>query len=368
MQCEICEKSNEKIWGVEKGIIPNRYYSSINQTQYFEQEIFFCSQCDYIFNKHSIPESEMYKDYVYRTPNTSEDDEAVKVISKIIKDENIKTVFEVGGNNGVFAKKILDKSFDVSEYLIWDKVNSSEAHEKLQFQNKYLTSSTVPAKADLVIVRHAFAHNSSITKFSINIADKFDPEFIYIECADWVKTRLNRDFSQLYPEHFYCLSGKSVERLFSKLNYFKLAEVNLRIHNGSFGLLLGKKGRHEDSNVGTKNHRVVQDIQDWIADVNSFWNELRISDLNIWGCSAKFLFTINALNLKNKEQIKMVIDSTANKQGMFPPGLACPVSPEPNSISGEDLSFIVGARNFASQIEKKITTLSPNYSSIIPPF
>jgi hypothetical protein len=310
----------------------------------------------------------MYEDYVYRSPNTSEDVEAVSIITRLIDEENIKTVSEVGGNNGVFAKKILDKALNIDEYLIWDKVKNSKTHPKLHFKNEFLTKSTEPTEVDLVIVRHAFAHNASISKFADNIIEKFNPDFIYIECADWFETLVNRDFSQLYSEHFYCLSGKAIAKLFHKENYAKLTEIKLGIHNGSFGLLLSRKVENKKFITEAKSYDVSREIKAWVTDVNDFWYKLKTSDLNIWACSAKFIFTINALELKNIEKIKIVIDSTEDKHNKFPPGLFCPVSPELKTIKDENLNFIIGARNFASQVENKIRTLSTNYSAIIPPF
>ena len=49
----------------------------------------------------------MFKDYVYRSPDTSDDINAVNLILSLIKDKNIKTISEVGGNNGVFEKNFI---------------------------------------------------------------------------------------------------------------------------------------------------------------------------------------------------------------------------------------------------------------------
>ena len=92
MDCEICERISEKVWDVEKSVIPNRYYDFPNQTAYFQQETYFCQNCNFIFNKHPISEEEMFKDYVYRSPDTSDDINAVNLILSLIKDKNIKTI------------------------------------------------------------------------------------------------------------------------------------------------------------------------------------------------------------------------------------------------------------------------------------
>ena len=60
-------------------------------------------------------------------------------------------------------------------------------------------------------------------------------------------------------------------------------------------------------------------ISTWTDEVKSFW--LKIKNKNkkiaVWGCSAKFLFTYSALELKFIQSISYIIDSTPEKNNFI---------------------------------------------------
>jgi ubiquinone/menaquinone biosynthesis C-methylase UbiE len=377
MKCSVCCSPASNVWEIASGIIPNHYHKELKKEKKSSQGIFFCETCQTLENVHSFSEDDLFSNYVYRTPNTSMDEEIANYLATFINKNNIEKVVEVAGNNGIFAKKVidlLDKDIDIT---IVDKVKLDVNDRRIHHINSFLEENNrdlfSKIKSDLVIVRHALAHNKDIKKFLHNIIDILNPKFIYIENASLLSTYEKDDFSQLYSEHFYQISPKTISTLAQNNNFF-LNEINyFEIHNGSFGALISKEMNEfkiSDSE-SISSEELKSKISAWSKSVEDFWNILKTKDkkIAVWGCSAKFLFTYSALNLSSIKKLSYVIDSTPEKEGLYAPGTSVKVIGEDkvNNLE-DDLLFVIGARNFEQHITSKILTLNPKAHVFIPPF
>ena len=86
-----------------------------------------------------------------------------------------------------------------------------------------------------------FAHNPDPILIAQNISKVVKPDgFVYIENASFYSTIKNRDFSQMYVEHFFSLSPESIKVIFDRFGFQVYRVKNFDIHNGSFGIILKK--------------------------------------------------------------------------------------------------------------------------------
>jgi hypothetical protein len=376
-QCDICSKNIENVWTINKGIAPNCYSRLPDNYSVSAQKIFFCENCQTLSNHHNFTLEDLFGDYVYRTPNTHMDEEIVKCLSAYIKQNSIKKIVEVAGNNGIFAQKLIDdldsKDIDIT---VVDKVklvvNDTRIHHIDAFIDSKNISIFKDINPDLVIVRHALAHNNSIKTFFRDIIEILNPKKIYIENASLFSTFEKKDYSQLYSEHFYQVSPVSISNLANQFGY-KLSNINnFRIHNGSFGIFL-EKGKSLDINNSypISSDNLKNSIDEWANESKEFWTNIALQDkkIVIWGCSAKFLFTYSALELFKIKPISSIIDSTIEKQGLYAPGTSVRVADEDCIESNpDDLIFVIGARNFKNVILDKIKEKYGNANIYCPPF
>jgi len=373
MRCEICTNKLASVHQFTNSPIPNDYYVKPSIIA-CEQNIFYCNKCFYVKNAHQFDVEQIFNNYSYRTPQSNQDQGTVDFLKQKIRDFKIKSIIEIGGNNGVFAEKLLVQAPKILTYDIWDRVPLVSQNDRITHNDQYLSdSSTSKNEIDLVIVRHAFAHNSSISSFAKNIIEIINPKYLYIECADWGQTLKNSDFSQLYTEHYYCLSSKSVSQLFKKYGFNENERVNIPIHNGSFGIFLSKNAalKHNDDTLTEIDQEIVQiAIETWANECRKFWKEfIETKSFIIWGCSAKLVFTLNTLGIDFNHGLKQIVDNTAQKEGLFPPGFNVPISNECDIINSKDFDVIlIGARNFSEEISAKINRIIPHAEIIVPPF
>jgi hypothetical protein len=381
IKCDICSKDIENIWMIQNGIAPNCYSKVPDSFSVSSQNIFFCEHCQLLSNHHKFSLEDLFNDYAYRTPNTNMDEEIIKCLSDFIKLHSIKKIAEVAGNNGIFSQKLLNEidSNDISISII-DKVTLAVSDKRIEHidafidpKNAYLFEDINP---DLVIVRHALAHNYSIRNFFRDIAEIFNPNKIYIENASLFSTFKKKDYSQLYSEHFYQVSPISIQYLANEFGYDVTSVNNFEIHNGSFGIFLEKnKNKNKNKNINNSYSisckNLKKSIDEWVKQSREFWTNIasKNKEIVIWGCSAKFLFTYSALELSNIKPISYIIDSTIEKQGLYAPGTSIMVSDEDSiKTNSDNLIFIIGARNFEDLIVKKIKNKNKNASIYCPPF
>lgn len=360
MICEICKENLEIVWNIENSVIPNVYRNTVTTDfKISSQTTYHCAKCNYAKNVHDFSLNDIFCGYTYRSPLTNLDDAVATKISNFCVKKNIKKIVEIGGNNGVFANKIVSHMPELRDYTIYDKV-PLEAHSRiLTHKEEFLSSTTQNYKADFVITRHAFAHNESILKFARNIVEKFSPEHIYVECADWILTHSNKDFGQLYSEHYYCLSALSVYKLFASYGYGVADIDSFNIHNGSFGLFLSKGSSGKIKNMSYSNSAIHDDIVKWKENICRIWNNANDRPIIIWGSSAKIVFIINALGLSTR-YVKRIHDTTNAKCELFPPGIDVCISPEQEDVVDYgSYSVIVGAKNFSSILVPKIKKKYP---------
>jgi len=375
--CDICGADMSAIWEINNGIAPNVYRDEIDEVKTSPQRMLFCPSCQIIENKHDFTNDDLYKNYAYRTPRTSMDDEIVKFLSQFLIENNIKNVVEVAGNNGVFASKIVNETqiFDL-EYIVVDDVEFDVSDHRikhirsfLQYEKRELFSNINP---ELVIIRHALAHNKSVNKFFQSIVDILNPKYIYVENASLEATVENLDYSQLYSEHFFHLTSFSVAKLGHKFGFNTQCVEYFDIHNGSFGILMTKGDQNKEvASPEFTESQLINSIQSWTLSVKKYWQEIagKNKKVVVWGSSAKFLFTYSALDLKDICRVTYLVDSTPAKVGLYAPGIITRVINEKSVAElTDDVVFVIGARNFAEYITAKILDVDLRADISCPPF
>ena len=96
MKCSVCCSPASNVWEIASGIIPNHYHKELKKEKKSSQGIFFCETCQTLENVHSFSEEDLFSNYVYRTPNTSMDEEIANYLATFINKNNIEKVVEVG--------------------------------------------------------------------------------------------------------------------------------------------------------------------------------------------------------------------------------------------------------------------------------
>ena len=377
MYCSICKNPMQNVLTTDHSVCVNNY-SLKPETQYVEQEAFYCNECQYIKNQHPWTMEQLFGAYAYTSPSTKLLSPILDRLEEFCREHDINSICEVGGNNGLFLSE-LQKRWPNATYHNIDKWHDSILHPNIEtvctFVDDTSKAHLKSLKPQLVICRHMLAHNPDATKLVNNIISQLhEPKFLYIENSDFERTIALDDYGQLYPEHFYAFSKNAIAGLLKSSNYSLTKAFDFEIHNGSFGCLF-TAGIGEGIELDTiaAETKLDQRIANWKKSCLDFEKRIEKEErpIAVVGISAKFVFTCNAI-LTDAMRLKVdqIYDSTKKKEGMYPPGFNTKVQSERqlSEFSKHGL-LVVGARNFFPEIKAKLIAQGFNSENIItPPF
>jgi len=382
MQCNVCKKGvYKKTLTFKNTPVVNNYKKEKFSVRKTNSEILFCEICQSIKNHHDLTPNEIFENYSYSSFNTEHLKPIEDYISDLCSEKKIKNILEVGCNNGIFLERVTNLNDEVDNVTGVDPSAPKKSNNKrISFIKKFFNANIIKENKlekayDLIIARHMFAHvpNPEIVASQIAMCAS-ENSYVYIENANLENTIVNKDFSQLYLEHFYAFTPKSIEKIFLQYG-FEIEHVSqFSIHNGSFGVLL-KKSSQPIAKIFNQNTYSAEyvgiRISEWLDVCKEFFDNLNSSNNFIWGVTAKSVMMLNMLKI-NTENGKNIFDSaydfTELKKDCFVPGTNILILGEPKEETLKEINIMVGARNFSDEIIRKIKKTFPNSNIIIPPF
>tara|TARA_X000000950_G_C13844446_1_gene631690 strand:- start:266 stop:1408 length:1143 start_codon:yes stop_codon:yes gene_type:complete len=380
MKCNLCKVGRfKKILTFHDTPIVNNYKKCAFSVIKTDSEILFCENCQSIKNSHDISPNKIFENYSYSSFHTSLLKPIEKFIVEVCNSKNINSILEVGSNNGLFLKNIYNLT-NIDNAMGVDPSSPKEDGNDITFISDFFGEKVVKEyelskKFNLIIARHMFAHVPNPEKIAKELAMcASENSYIYIENADLVNTVNKKDYSQLYLEHFYALSPKSIEKIFFRYGFSIEKVTNFSIHNGSFGVLLKKTKSLNKDKIKQKNYNntfINEDIKSWLDECRVFFDKFNTKKNYIWGVTAKTVMMLNMLgiNTRNGKNIfDGAFDFTKLKIGCYVPGTDIKILDEPKSESNKSLNIMIGARNFSEEIKIKIKNKLPNSNIIVPPF
>jgi|TARA_Y100000992_G_C21271647_1_gene497254 ubiquinone/menaquinone biosynthesis C-methylase UbiE len=363
-----------------------------NKTLAFPLAIDFCKNCSNIQLRHCLGEDLLYSDYTYITPKSESLQnhyDSLKCYS-VKKIKNLKDidVVEIGSNSGdllKFLKPFVGSVLGVDPAKNVAKIANEAGIETLNcFFNQSIADKIKLNKklVNLVIARHMFAHNSNPSEMLNGMKNLInDDGLIFIENAYAIDTFMHGEFDQIYHEHMFFYSVKSMENLLIK-NGLHLHDILFSdVHGGSIVFIVTKRNigkteklkaqiKLEDSLF--KDDKIFKVFINKIEEVKKFINKkikyAKENNLTIaaYGAPAK-AFTMFALLGLNKETIKFCVDTSPTKIGKSFPIFDIPIISE-EAMQDESYDvLLVTAWNYKSDILNKAPKIFQSGTELIFP-
>tara|TARA_Y100000816_G_scaffold260131_1_gene216173 strand:+ start:315 stop:1544 length:1230 start_codon:yes stop_codon:yes gene_type:complete len=352
----------------------------------------FCKNCFNIQLRHCLGEDLLYSDYSYITPKSDSlmnhyDSLKSYSLKKIKNFKNIDVV-EIGSNSGdllKFLKPFVRSVLGVDPAKNVAKIANDEGIETLNcFFDQSVADKIRQNKKDvnLVIARHMFAHNSNPTDMLAGMKNLIsDDGLIFIENAYAIDTLMHGEFDQVYHEHMFFYSVKSMENLLFKNGLYLHDILFSDVHGGSIVFIAAKRNigkteklqdqiKLEDSLF--KDERIFKVFISKIEAVKKFINrkikEALENNLTIaaYGAPAK-AFTMFALLGLNKDTIKFCVDTSPTKIGKTFPIFDIPIISE-ESLQAESYDvLLVTSWNYKNDILNKAPKIFKSGTELIFP-
>lgn len=396
MICRICEKKTLEL--LDLGLMPPANFllesGTQNELRKYPLILDFCENCFNLQLRSCLNADELYRNYVYTTPNSSILKEHYSNLIRFLSQNDYvnlqANVLEIGSNSGDFLKTIgpyvkdilgIDPANDIAK-----KANDRGITTIINFfgPESIQDISNIMPEINLIVGRHCLAHNCDphiLIRSAYELLEK--DGVLVIENAYALNTIANTEFDQIYHEHMFYYSLKSVDELLNKNGMQLVNCMESPIHGGSMVFVAVKKTsghrvsdallkyKYIESLLFTSDRikRFANDSINLSKQLKSLLERLRADGKNVYcyGATAKGSTLLGFSKISN-ELVTCCIDSTPEKQGKVMAGSNIPIFNEQYAIDNPPDFFLLTAWNYKAEIVQKYRRATDANSIFIIPF
>ena len=339
-----------------------------------------CEHCYHVQLTHKVNPELMFKDYLYVSGTAKTQLEYFDWFVNNIKETYgapVANVLDIGCNDGSFLdawKKVGVDTFGVDPAENLFPISSAKHNVVCDF----FSSNQFKIKFDVITCMNAFAHNANQLELLKNIKEVMHDDSLLFCTTSQADMILNGEFDTIYHEHLSFYNIKSARALCDRAGLNLIDVKKHPIHGTSYIFVISKTKTDVDgirSLIEVEEHKGLYS-PDTYERYNTACNLVAIrfrkviqqmDDRGItvfgFGAAAKGNTLLNFA----KERPNFIIDDNPMKQGLYTPGVACPIVSSDRLKSyehSETLCFIPLAWNFYDEIVEKIKTLRPGKKDI----
>jgi hypothetical protein len=315
----------------------------------------------------------LYKHYLYRSGVSQPYIDHCKAMYKSLAHLNLSTVIDIGGNDGTLLNAFRETA---ATHDFWSgtkpnrfinvdmghnlrEVNEAAGNEFVcgQFNEEM----DLP-KANLIVSTNVFQHTKDIHAFMRGIVKFLDGVWV-LEFPYTLDTITTGQFDQFYHEHYYYWLMAPLEKLFNEYGLRIIAYLPQTIHGGTMRLWMTNKEMGPPalnlSAIKEKEQKAVDlcNFDETITKLRAYFDNVlstgELGKICFFGAAAKGCVFLNALGLNINTMGKtVVVDDTAEKQGLYVPGTGFQVV-DRSALKDYD-TVIILAHNFADHIRASL--------------
>ena len=394
MACRICKAQTSSVLDLGESPPANSFSGApTDEQESFPLILESCASCGNLQLHDCVDAELLYRNYLYTTP----DSELLRAHYKILcgylaAGEYVRPesfVLEIGSNSGLFLRylkprvgKVLgvDPAANVCAIARGGGIDTLCDFFAAPAAKAIRASYGVP---DVIIARHCFAHNCDPHVMIAAAAQLLaDGGALVIENAYALNTIENNEFDQIYHEHMFYFSIRSMQTLLG-LHGLYIADILMSpVHGGSI-VFVARRGnirahkstlieQHLQEEKLRLNTAALERFRDSAVRIRARLAAL-VRELNgagksiyTYGASAKGNTLLNYVGLTSAD-IRCCVDSTPIKQGKFLPQSKIAVVSEEYARSAPPDYFLLTAWNYKEEIIAKVRAAGNERSNFIVP-
>ncbi|MGH2395467.1 MAG: class I SAM-dependent methyltransferase [bacterium] len=394
MGCRICGRSVREI--LDLGEMP-----PANSLKRFPEEhevsyplvVEFCDACGNVQLRDCLDSEALYRNYLYVTPRSAMLSEHYEYLYGYLSTNGYlgsdSTVLEIGSNAGLFLQYLKPKVkrvFGIDPAVaICELANGAGIETVCDFfsPTSALDVKMRVGRPDVILARHCFAHNSDPHEILQGVTDLLDAKgYFVVENAYLLNTIENNEFDQIYHEHMFYYSIRSMQHVLGLHDMHVVDVLMSLVHGGSIIFVAKKKmagdGVNESVSKYLSRERLFLKPQafdqfgahayETRRRLRTLIDQLKVDGRSIYtyGATAKGNTLLNFVGLTNNE-ITYCVDSTPLKQGRYLPKSNIEIVSEEEARAQPPDYFLLTAWNYKDEIVSKVRR-SGNYRSkfIVP--
>ena len=391
-KCRLCNGYNlHTFFNLEHTPLANHFVPNPVRQSKIPLDICICSDCKHIQLIQIIEPSYQYSDYFYVSSTSitmvNHLKNNVTFFTDFLKLSKIDNILEIGANDGVCVKHLLDKGF-VNTLGIDPAVNIHKRHN-LPIICDYFGSKTIDLFNNktfkLIYAFHCCAHIEDIQDVFSTVYKLLDKNGTFImEVGYFYDIFKNNSFDTIYHEHIDYHTCTAIQQFSAK---HKLLLYNIRetqIQGGSIQFFFSKnmletidnsvnETLEKENAIGLHKLDVLNTFKLNVLkcgkDINYILNSLVTCGKKIagYGASAKSTTFLHQFKL-SRDLFEFIIDDNIYKQQFYSPGLHIPIRAF-DILKIEKIDYIIILSwNFVNELIEKLEPYRQNGTRIIIPF
>ncbi|KUL55236.1 SAM-dependent methyltransferase [Streptomyces sp. NRRL F-4489] len=353
----------------------------------FSQEFFFrlavgvCESCTMVQLMEEVPRDKMFhEEYPYFSSGSAFMREHFTNLAKQLLADELTAedpfIVELGCNDGVMLKAIADHGVRHLGVEPSASVADVAASKGIRVRTSFFEEATAreihaeDGPADVIYAANTLCHIPYMGSILAGVNALLKPTGVFVFEDPYLGDIVERtSFDQIYDEHFYFFTARSVQEM-ARRNGLELVHVErLTVHGGEVRYFLAPAGQRTPSEavaalVAEETERKLSDLATLKAfganvvkireDLTALLTKLRDEGKTVvgYGATAKSATVTNLCGI-GPDLVPFICDTTPAKQGRLSPGTHIPVK-TPDAFSSEYPDYaLLFAWNHAEEIMAK---------------
>lgn len=382
-KCRLCGSAVHKVLDLGRQPVSNAFVrpEDASRVPFYQLEVGLCTSCTMVQQLNAVPPNEMYRaDYPYRASGSSlirrHGEDVARHIIQTCPGGRDRFVVEVGSNDGVMLKTVSNAGMRHLGVDPAAEAGEVARRQGINVRTDFFNESTAAkireehGPAHIIYSANTISHISYLDSIFRGVDLLLATNGLFV-----IEDRYLGDilkcvyFDQIYDEHIYLFSVRSVQALAARFGLELVDAQHLDLHGGTIRYTIAHAGVQDPTpNVGAL---LAQEAVAGIADEATFARfsdhigRIRtdlvrlLSDLHSdgarvvgYGATSRSATVMNFCHI-GPDLIPIVCDSTPEKQGRLTPGSKIPVcSPEAFTDPYPDYALLF-AWNHAEEIMAK---------------
>lgn len=352
-----------------------------------------CSSCATAQLSYCANDHELYDDYLYITPRSDSLTAHYAEIAALLAgrgDLNADTrVAEIGSNIGRLLEFLKPQVASILGIDPAANVAKMANEAGIPTVNAFFNRESAIAireregRKDLMLARHCFAHNEKPWLMLEGVQELLAANgTLLIENAYFLDTVARGEFDQIYHEHMYYHTLRSISAIVERQGMKLVDAYHSDIHGGTMVYIIrfadaagqtssrlqALLAEESEMHLAAFYQPFTRQIQQNKADLNVLLDGLQAQGMRIhaYGASAKSTTLLNYYGL-DAHRIPCVVDSTPAKQGKYIPLVNCRVISEEAALADPADYYLLTIWNYKDEVIRKVRRQGNQHSRFILP-
>ena len=382
-KCMICEESLELFMSFGQMPIANGFLSppQFADEYFFELKVAFCVNCGMVQLTELVEREQMFHEqYAYYSSISVRMAAHFKALANLVMAEHLKLpdpfVVEIGSNDGIMLQHFanagirhlgIEPSRNVAQVAMDKGIQTVCKFFDEEVAREILAEH---GQADVFLGANVMCHIPYLHSVVAGIKLLLKPSGVLIFEDPYLGDIVEkRSYDQIYDEHVFYFSVKSISYLFEQHGLEVVDLMPQSVHGGSMRYLIAHKGtrkiseavaaqRAKEEALGLHQlesydqlHRDIKRSRDELMTL--LW-ELKQQNKRVvgYGATSKSTTVINYCGI-TPDLVEFISDTTPIKQGKFSPGAHIPIRPYPEFVANYPDYALLFAWNHAEEIMAK---------------